>query len=126
MGLSFKTIHAIKDSNPEDSWNEALMKWILQDYNTEKHDLPSWKSLLKAVSRVDPRLFEKLAKEHQLQVKGTSITMNFISCYHNTIYYREGIAIIRCLISNLILTISIIIIPLIEFLITACIRSGTL
>ena len=85
MGLSFKTIHAIKDSNPEDSWNEALMKWILQDYNTEKHDLPSWKSLLKTVSRVDPPLFEKLAKEHQLQVKGTSIIMNFIACYHNTV-----------------------------------------
>ena len=87
MGLSFKTIHAIKDSNynPEDSWNEALMKWILQDYNTEKHGLPSWKSLLKTVSRVDPPLFEKLAKEHQLQVKGISIIMNFISCCHNTI-----------------------------------------
>ena len=82
MGLSFKTISTIKDNNPDDSegaWNEALMKWILQDYNTEKYGLPSWKSLLKTVSRVDQPLFEKLAKEHQ--VKG--ISMNFISCYHS-------------------------------------------
>ena len=75
MGLSFKTV---KDSNPEDSWNKALMKWILQDYNTDKHGLPSWRSLLKTVSKVDQPLFEKLAKEHQ--VKGTP--MNSISCYH--------------------------------------------
>jgi hypothetical protein len=67
MGLSFKTIHSVKDDNPEDSWNEALMKWILRDYNTEKHGLPSWKSLLKAVSRVDQTVFEKLAKEHQVK-----------------------------------------------------------
>jgi hypothetical protein len=74
MGLSFKTICTIKDNNPDDSegsWNEALMKWILRDYNTEKYGLPSWKSLLQTVSRVDQPLFEKLAKEHQ--VKGTYI-----------------------------------------------------
>ena len=67
MGLSFKTIYAIKDNNDDNeaSWNEALMKWILQDYNTEKHGLPSWKSLLQTVSRVDQPLFEKLAREHQ-------------------------------------------------------------
>ena len=67
MGLSFKTIRTIKDNNDDNecSWNEALMQWILRDYNTEKYGLPSWKSLLKTVSRVDQPLFEKLAREHQ-------------------------------------------------------------
>ena len=68
MGLSPKTVRAIDMKNPNDSetsWKEALMHWILQKYDTEKHGLPSWKILLKAVSRMDEPLFEKLAKEHQ-------------------------------------------------------------
>ena len=68
LGLPFKTIRTIKESNSNDSdasWNEALMQWILQDYNTKKHGLPSWKSLLKVVARVDEPLFEKLAEEHK-------------------------------------------------------------
>ena len=70
MGLSIKTIHEIKQNNPNDSdssWNEALMYWILQDYNTQRYGLPSWKVLLKAISRVDQPLFEKLATEHQVK-----------------------------------------------------------
>ena len=70
LGLSFKTICTIKDNNPDDSegsLNEAFMQWILQNYNTEKHSLPSWKSLLRTVSKVDQPLFETLAKKHQVQ-----------------------------------------------------------
>ena len=76
LGLSIKKIRAIRETYPSDndgSLNEALMQWILQEYNTEKFGLPTWKSLLKTVSRVDQPLFEKLAKEHQ--VKG-----NFVVC----------------------------------------------
>ena len=68
LGLPFKTIRTIKESNSNDSdtsWNEALMQWILQDYNTKKHGFPSWRTLLKAIGRVDQPLFEKLAKENQ-------------------------------------------------------------
>ena len=70
LGLSFKMIRTINGNNPNDSeasWNEALMQWILQDYNTEKHGLPCWRTLLKTVSRVDQPLCEKLAKEHQVE-----------------------------------------------------------
>ena len=77
MGLSFKTIRTIQGNNSDDregAWNEALMQWILQDYNTEKHGLPSWKTLLKTISIVDQPLFEELATEHQ--AKGM--------CMHNT------------------------------------------
>ena len=68
LGLSFKTIRAIKGNNPNDSdasWSEAVMQWILQDYNTEKYGFPSWKTLLKAVGEVDEPLFEKLAEKHK-------------------------------------------------------------
>ena len=77
MGLSFKTIRTIKENNDdnEGSWNEALMQWILRDYNTEKYGLPSWKSLLKTVSRVDQSLFEELAREHQAK-GGCTATRN--------------------------------------------------
>ena len=43
------------------------MQWILQEYNTEKYGSPSWKSLLKAVSKVDDILFDRLANEHQFE-----------------------------------------------------------
>ena len=77
MGLSFKTIRTIKENNDdnEGSWNDALMQWILRDYNTEKYGLPSWKSLLKTVSRVDQSLFEELAREHQAK-GGCTATCN--------------------------------------------------
>ena len=88
MGLSFKTIRTIKDNNDdiEGSWNEALMQWILRDYNTEKYGLPSWKSLLQTVSRVDQPLFEKLAREHQAKGGCTTTHNNKLLVQHNTQY----------------------------------------
>ena len=69
MGLPYKTIKQIEKDNPSDNnaWNEALMQWILRDYNTEKYGVPSWRTILKTISRVDQPLFEKLAKEHQIK-----------------------------------------------------------
>ena len=70
MGLSYKTIKQIEkdnSNNSDGSWNEVVMQWILQNYNTEKYGVPSWRTLLKTISRVDQSLFEKLAKEHQVK-----------------------------------------------------------
>ena len=72
LGLSFQQIREIKKNNcndSADSWNEALMMWISQEYNTRKYGLPSWQSLLRTINGVDQALCEKLAREHQ--VKGT-------------------------------------------------------
>ena len=72
LGLPIKTILTIRESYPNNnaaSWSEALMQWILKEYNTEECGFPSWKLLLKAVSRVDETLFDRLAKEHQLEGK---------------------------------------------------------
>lgn len=76
LGLSIRTIKGIRESYPNDntaSLNEALMKWVLQEYRTERHGLPSWKTLLKAIARVEHTMFEKLAGEHQLLGMYTSM-----------------------------------------------------
>ena len=68
MGLTLRAVRTIKQTNQNDSaasWNDAITQWILQEYNTEKYGCPSWKSLLKAIGKVDKPLFEKLTKEHQ-------------------------------------------------------------
>ena len=68
LGLAKKDIDNIKEDNPNDNsecWNEALDQWIKQNYKTEKFGIPSWRTLLKAVMRVDKRLFQDLASRHQ-------------------------------------------------------------
>ena len=86
MGLSFKIIRTINGNNPDDkesAWSEALMQWILKDYNTEKYGLPSWKTLLKTISRVDQPLFEKLATEHQ--AKGRCVLVYTVSSTYTSV-----------------------------------------
>ena len=67
LGLSFKLIDRIKCDyqNSTCCWNEALKEWIEQNYNTQRFDVPSWRSLLKAIAKVNKLQFKKLATEHQ-------------------------------------------------------------
>ena len=68
LGLSISQIDSIKGnfpSNVADCWSESLKHWIRQNYQTEKFGLPSWRTLLKAVARVDKLLFKKLADTHR-------------------------------------------------------------
>ena len=68
LGLSKHDIDSIKKDHPNDNshcWNEALSQWIKRNYNTEKFGVPSWKTLLKAVARIDKHLFTDLASEYQ-------------------------------------------------------------
>ena len=66
LGLSFEVTDNIKGSGDNyHCWSEALKHWIKQNYNTQKFDLPSWKSLLKAVAKVDKLMFNKLAAQCQ-------------------------------------------------------------
>lgn len=64
LGLPISTIDGIKKNysgNSSDLWNETLKQWIKQNYKTEKFGAPSWRTLLKAVAKVD-RL--QLAADH--------------------------------------------------------------
>ena len=68
LGLKISLIRTIKQNHPGDNigcWNEALEYWIQQDYNTGKFGLPSWKSLLTAVAKVEKLQCKKLAADHQ-------------------------------------------------------------
>ena len=66
LGLSFEVTDNIKGSGDNyHCWSEALKHWIKQNYNTNKFDVPSWRSLLKAVAKVDKLTFNNLAAEHQ-------------------------------------------------------------
>ena len=68
LGLSIGCIDTIKKNLSTDAtgcWNEALKQWIQQNYRTKKFGLPSWRTLLEAIARVDKRLFKDLADKHQ-------------------------------------------------------------
>ena len=67
LGLKISLIETIKHGHHGDNiacWNDALKHWIKQNYNTVKFGEPSWKSLLKAISKVDKLKLKKLAPEH--------------------------------------------------------------
>ena len=70
LGLSFLLIDNIKRDHPQDAtgcWNDALKHWINQNYNIQKFGVPSWRSLLKVIPKLNLRLFKDLAAKHQLE-----------------------------------------------------------
>ena len=76
LGLSISLIDRIKVSshiNVNACWNEALKNWIKQNYKTSRFGLPSWRTLLEAIARVNKLLFKRLADSH----KGTRRTFLF-------------------------------------------------
>ena len=93
LGLSNSVIETIQHDNPKKAsncWNEALSKWIKQNYNTKQFGLPSWRTLLKAIAVVNFGLFKTLASQHQGNNEyflycagGTQRTIRFtLSCKH--------------------------------------------
>ena len=71
LGLPHKVIVSIKADNLSDNygcWSDALNQWISQNYNTAKFGVPSWRTLLKAVSKVDQLMAKELAKAHQSEL----------------------------------------------------------
>lgn len=92
LGLPLKEIREIKKTNGNDcvaSLNDALMQWILQDYDTKKHGLPSWKSLIRAISRVDQDLCDKLAREHQMQGTYVHVLVSIVNVLLIILPYME-------------------------------------
>ena len=52
LGLRASLLDTIKKNHPgdmEDCLFEGLQQWILKNYDTTKHGLPSWRRLVKAV-----------------------------------------------------------------------------
>ena len=67
LGLPMDKINTIERDghSAEDCWQDALILWLGQNYNTKKYPLPSWRSLLKIISKIDNTLFKRLAAEHK-------------------------------------------------------------
>ena len=86
LGLRPSLIASIKGNHPNDNvgcWNDALLQWIMQKYNTVKFGKPSWKTLLKAISKVDKLEFKKLAAEHTSKHKIMTTILQFVMEYYN-------------------------------------------
>ena len=67
LGLSIGLIDSIKATppvTPVGCLNEALKHWVRQNYKTDKFGLPSWRTLLESVARVNRLLFKKLAEKY--------------------------------------------------------------
>lgn len=43
---------------------DTIKLWLQQEYDTEKHDLPTWHTLVKAISMIDHSLASEIAAEH--------------------------------------------------------------
>ena len=69
LGLKLSIIDRIKSDFPKDClgcWSEALKEWIKMNYNIQRYSKPSWKTLLKAIAKIDKLNFRRLATEHQV------------------------------------------------------------
>ncbi len=42
----------------------AMGDWLKLNFNHERNGLPSWRTLAKAVRKLDGRLFERIVREH--------------------------------------------------------------
>ena len=68
LGLTANTIETIRRDNPGDCrgcWNQALLEWISQGYNTSKYGEPSWRTLLRAIAVENRLAFKLLSQNHQ-------------------------------------------------------------
>ena len=72
LGLCASLLDAIKMNHPGDVEGclfEGLQRWVLKDYDTTKHGLPSWRNLVAAVDApaggCNPALALKIAEEHK-------------------------------------------------------------
>ena len=60
-------VEAIKKNNPGDvdvCLNIMLRQWLKLNYDYQKYGRPSWRIIAKSVQRMDPGLFEEIAKDH--------------------------------------------------------------
>ena len=61
------TVEAIKKNNPGDvdvCLNIMLGQWLKLKYDYQKYGRPSWRIVAKSVQRMDPGLFEEIARDH--------------------------------------------------------------
>ena len=67
LGLSANKIDAIRRDcgSTQHCWNQALLVWINQGYDTSKFGKPSWRTLVRAIGKENWSLSEKLRQKHR-------------------------------------------------------------
>lgn len=70
LGIVANKIEEIKQTNINDAsqcLDKAINYWIQQNCNTDKHGLPSWRTLCKAISNVEGmrRIVKDLVTDHR-------------------------------------------------------------
>ena len=69
-------IKVIRKENPGDTracLNNTMELWLRENYNTTKFGHPSWRTLVKAVARMDKALANEIANEHRGIVRITML-----------------------------------------------------
>ena len=64
-------IRVIRKENPGDTracLNNTMELWLKENYNTRKFGHPSWRTLVKAVARMDMAIAKEIANEHRVGV----------------------------------------------------------
>ena len=68
LHLSNGDIEVIRKKTPGDDQaclNNTMELWLKENYNTTRFGDPSWKTLVKAVARMDKALAKEIANEHR-------------------------------------------------------------
>ena len=67
LHITQDTLDVIDRNNPGDAelcLQVGLSKWLKMNYNYQRHGRPSWSMLAKAMSNINNKLSEKIAKNH--------------------------------------------------------------
>jgi len=69
--------------DPEQCLQEVVVRWLRKTYDVDRHGLPTWRTLVKAVSDKaggnNPALAEEIARDH----KGIVMSRQLAVCPHH-------------------------------------------
>ena len=63
--------------DPRDCLREVLRRWLNKEYDTDRHDVPTWRKLVEAVAKKtggsNPAKAEEIAASHKKQQEATPV-----------------------------------------------------
>ena len=68
LGVRNDDVKVMKTEKPGDTWaclHNTMELWLRENYNTTKFGHPSWRTLVKAVARMDMAHAKEIANEHR-------------------------------------------------------------
>ena len=90
LGIPPDVLSNIKEE-PKRALSNVLQEWLKQNYNTDKHGLPTWRKLVEAVDNPaggnNHALAKAIASEHPIGNHSIYIESCMIICSLPTLYY---------------------------------------